>query len=235
MASSGEGGRLMRKDESAAVVSTLRDLRGAQGYALNAAAIFIEIATAKDPDTRADVGQQFRTFRDLYSKTLSAVLSRSDLIARDAKAKALIETVREVGTRFQALSRSDGFESVTPAQAGELVHFVRLSGVPALMQLTSIVSGCKKSHDKARQALMRDRISQLDQMFTEVEQIGQMIHLISLNASVEAARAGGESGRSFKVIADEIRGLAQQASKLIDTTRAGVLPGAEADVLNMRG
>ncbi|MEM1301801.1 MAG: methyl-accepting chemotaxis protein, partial [Pseudomonadota bacterium] len=59
-------------------------------------------------------------------------------------------------------------------------------------------------------------------MFSEVEQIGRMIHLISLNASVEAARAGGESGRSFKVIADEIRNLAQQSAALIDTTRASV-------------
>ena len=219
--------------EQKALKSVLGDLRNAQGFALNAAAIFIEVVTAPDAEHRADVAQQFRTFHQLYSKTIHTAARADILVTGDPKTKELLAKAMEIEKRLEALDATDDFANAQPAEAGELVQFVRLQGVPALMQLCSTLGGAKKLHDKAVQAVMRERLSKLDKMFTEVEDIGRMIHLISLNASVEAARAGGESGRSFKVIADEIRGLAQQAAMLIDTTRAGVLPGAEADLLGV--
>ncbi|MEM1373215.1 MAG: methyl-accepting chemotaxis protein [Pseudomonadota bacterium] len=226
-------GSLLTATEKKALTDTLRDLRNAQGFALNAAAIFIEVVTASDADLRADVAQQFRTFRELYKKTIAGATSGSNLDKRDEKIAALVAKALDIDARFAAFDEADDFGRVPPEEAGLLVHFVRLEGVPAIMQLCAILGGTKKAHDKAVQAVMKDRIAKLDKMFTEVEDIGRMIHLISLNASVEAARAGGESGRSFKVIADEIRGLAQQAAVLIDTTRSGVLPGTEADLLGL--
>ncbi|MEM6277368.1 MAG: methyl-accepting chemotaxis protein [Pseudomonadota bacterium] len=223
---------LLSASDKKVLTATLGDLRNAQGFALNAAAIFIEVVTATDAKRRADVAQQFRTFRELYKKTIRGATSGSILDKRDGKIAGLLAKALEIETRFAAFDESDDFGSVPAEDAGLLVHFVRLEGVPAIMQLCGVLSGTKKAHDKAVQAVMKDRIARLDKMFTEVEDIGRMIHLISLNASVEAARAGGESGRSFKVIADEIRGLAQQAALLIDTTRSGVLPGTDADFLN---
>ncbi|MCH2077123.1 MAG: methyl-accepting chemotaxis protein [Rhodobacteraceae bacterium] len=219
--------------EQKALKMALSDLRNAQGFALNAAAIFFEVVTACGPEHRADVAQQFRTFQQLYSKTIRTAAKADALVRGDAKVKALIGTAMEIETRLNALDASDNFANALPTEAGELVQFVRLQGVPAIMRLCSTLGGAKKLHDKAVEAVMKERLAKLDKMFTEVEDIGRMIHLISLNASVEAARAGGESGRSFKVIADEIRGLAQQAATLIDTTRAGVLPGAETDLLGV--
>lgn len=224
---------LMSAADKKALTATLSDLRNAQGFALNAAAIFIEVVTAQEDATRADVAQQFRTFRELYGKVIGSATQAQALAGRDEKVAALVSRAQEIKTRFAAFDEVDNFARVPAAEAGHLVNFVRLTGVPAIMQLCSILGSTKKEHDKAVQAVMKERISRLDKMFTEVEDIGRMIHLISLNASVEAARAGGESGRSFKVIADEIRGLAQQAAVLIDTTRAGVLPGAESDLLGI--
>lgn len=224
---------LLSAGDKKVLTATLGDLRNAQGFALNAAAIFSEVLTAGDDDFRADVAQQFRTFRELYKKTITGATSASILDKRDSKIAALVAKALEIDTRFGAFDEADDFGRVPAEAAGLLVHFVRLEGVPAIMQLCGILGGKKKAHDKAVQAVMKDRIARLDKMFTEVEDIGRMIHLISLNASVEAARAGGESGRSFKVIADEIRGLAQQAAVLIDTTRSGVLPGTEADLLGL--
>ncbi|MEM1235379.1 MAG: methyl-accepting chemotaxis protein [Pseudomonadota bacterium] len=225
--------QLMSQEDRAALLGNLRDLRNAQGFALNAAAIFIEVSTAASAEERADVAQQFRTFRDLYGKTIRDATSNRGLRARDARADGLVKVALEAAERFGALDEHENFAGVPTQEAGKLVNFVRLQGVPAIMQLIGILSSAKKEHDKVLQSVMQERIGQLDKMFTEVEDIGRMIHMISLNASVEAARAGGESGRSFKVIADEIRGLAQQASTLIETTRNGVLPSAEADILGM--
>ena len=132
-----------------------------------------------------------------------------------------LETMGAIATRLEGLLERTS-PTPEPEAAGQLVRFVRLEGVPAILELTALLSRRKKAHETARQAMTRERMAGLGKMFAEVEDIGRMIHLISLNASVEAARAGGESGRSFKVIADEIRSLAAKSADLIETTRSAL-------------
>ncbi|MGR3490993.1 MAG: methyl-accepting chemotaxis protein [Shimia sp.] len=206
---------------------TVQALHTAQGCALNAAAILIEVATASSPATKTDVITQFIVFRDRFATVCEPIVSTPSLQKAGAKQ---LKTLKDIRHRFAALGDTEGLMALDPRQCGSIVNFVRLIGVPATMELIGLVRAKQKAHDKASRALTKKRIAQLDHMFTEVEEIGQMIHMISLNASVEASRAGGESGRSFKIIADEIRSLARQASLLIDTTREGVLPGGPDDI-----
>lgn len=54
----------------------------------------------------------------------------------------------------------------------------------------------------------------------EVAQVSRQIYFISINASVEAARAG-DAGRGFAVIGQQIRALAEQASTALHRITAG--------------
>jgi len=54
-------------------------------------------------------------------------------------------------------------------------------------------------------------ITSYDRMIMDIERISEKVNIISLNASVEAAKAG-EHGLAFGVVAKEIRGLAQSSA-----------------------
>ena len=72
----------------------------------------------------------------------------------------------------------------------------------------------RAAHSEAERRARQDLRRRISRGLNEVGRIGRQIHMISVNASIEAARAG-PAGRGFAVIGDEIRDLSTEASKVL--------------------
>jgi len=64
-----------------------------------------------------------------------------------------------------------------------------------------------------------DKSLRIGQITDAIAGIARQTNLLALNAAIEAARAG-EHGRGFAVVAEEVRKLARESSRALDTIRA---------------
>ncbi|GFN31549.1 globin-coupled sensor protein [Paenibacillus xylaniclasticus] len=72
----------------------------------------------------------------------------------------------------------------------------------------------QRSSNEHVQELQR-QVRDIGQLGTTMKEVSEQTHLIGLNASIEAARAGDE-GRGFAVVANEIRKLAANSKQSLD-------------------
>lgn len=112
-------------------------------------------------------------------------------------------------TSKQALEQSSALLLVAErsveasARGAEVVHG-SMQGMRAVRDRVEVI--------QERILALSDHTAQIGDIIATVNEIAEQSKLLALNASIEAARAG-DSGRSFSVVANEMRALAEQSKQ----------------------
>ena len=209
------------------------DLGRARGHALNAGALAIACATAATPEERAALAAELA----IPIAQFRAVIAAGARVQRVPPERSRIKRERTIvhgfDARLAALPRSG--VGLTRSDAIELARSAREDVVPAIYRILAVVQEDEAAAAARHLAAMREKAAIVDGMFAEMGRIARMIAIISINASVEAARAGGETGRAFQVIAEEVRDLARRSSEVLAGMKARVIdeqPGASPMLRN---
>jgi methyl-accepting chemotaxis protein WspA len=98
-------------------------------------------------------------------------------------------------------------------QTAEQTSHLALKGKDSLSNMESIMHNMvdASTNIAAKLAILSEKASNITSVITTITKVADQTNLLSLNASIEAEKAG-EYGRSFAVIAREIRRLADQTA-----------------------
>ncbi|WP_055662043.1 methyl-accepting chemotaxis protein [Jannaschia seosinensis] len=197
-----------------------------RGYALNIGALAVICATAATQEERSDAAEDLSDYCGRFHGAMEQALRDGTSFADMDKIKPQQQAIQTFLDRIETLpDRAMCFDR---AEAVALANMARQEVLQAIYDLIAHVQERQDARLSKQIEQMAERSALLDRMTRDMSRISRMIGMVSINASVEAARAGGESGRTFKVISAEMRGLATQSSQLVAEMRSRLGDDAHA-------
>ncbi|MEB3100301.1 methyl-accepting chemotaxis protein [Ferviditalea candida] len=130
-----------------------------------------------------------------------------------------VKSVNAIGEMAGALGQmSDTFNSIADASSSmsEEARSGNDSMIEARRQMQRIDGAVNESVDAIHS--LREHSNEIAGIVKNMSEIAGQTNLLALNASIEAARAGAQ-GKSFAVVAGEVRKLAEQSQQFVDQIR----------------
>ena len=191
-----------------------------RGFALNIGTLSLVCATAASEEERREAAAELRELHAIFVHAMAEAIRNgpkvADMTAMMPQRKVLQRFLDQIATLPERAMTIERPEAVAIALAA------RREVLPAIYEIIAHLQERRDAALAERIAALSGRGAMLDKVMGDIGRISRMIGIVSINASVEAARAGGTSGRTFQVIAAEIRLLAQQSSALLAELRAGL-------------
>ncbi len=135
---------------------------------------------------------------------------------QQATATEIAATTSEVGTTGKEISATSQELASTMQQVADVTDRTRtlaLSGQSGLSRMETTMRQIVAASGSIEQRLatLRDKSMNINSVVTTIAKVADQTNLLSLNAAIEAEKAG-EYGRGFSVVATEIRRLADQTA-----------------------
>ncbi|OHE65991.1 MAG: hypothetical protein A2Z99_18305 [Treponema sp. GWB1_62_6] len=144
----------------------------------------------------------------IYRNTLSTVFSSSDMIRN--LSKAFDQAISEMGGNLQGL--------------GKIME--KLTSFSASMEM----NGKENATLYSQMRSLVDRVREIEGVLATITDIAEQTGILSINAAIQAARAG-DRGKGFAVVAAEVRKLSELIStnlQSIDLTTGAILKSVDS-------
>ncbi len=172
--------------------------------------------TTSVTEVSATAKQQQATAKEIAATTAEIGATSKEI---SATSKELVKTMNEVSTVAEKTASLAGSGQSGLSHMGDTMHHV----MEAAGSITS------------KLAVLNEKASNITQVVTTITKVADQTNLLSLNAAIEAEKAG-EHGRGFAVVATEIRRLADQtavATYDIEQTVKEIQSAVSASVMGM--
>ncbi|MDA8096562.1 MAG: methyl-accepting chemotaxis protein [Clostridia bacterium] len=206
-------------------VSTVGRVLGELGAALKQAAVgdFVELAAER----KDGIGEARRTLGQLLSRSsvdeeltnnIQSIYQTCNLLVE--KANRLRDTAAEGAATANAMASSADSAAELAQEVSDNVKKTRGVALQCQENMAgsrSQMGDINRTNAEASKVVLAfgKRAEQITEFVDNITHIADQTNMLALNAAIEAARAG-EHGRGFAVVAEEVRKLAENASKTAD-------------------
>ncbi len=140
-------------------------------------------------------------------------------VTQSAQAESISRSIAEIATGAQEMLATSEEASRMAKQVSQVTQNAGAKGEQSQVSLDQIRKMTTDTAVIAR--TMGNRSREIRTIVDAITKIAEQTNLLSLNAAIEAARAG-DAGKGFSVVADEIRKLAEQSAAAADEIKGQV-------------